>query len=89
MYSHCTEGWVGLRARLDRCEKSCPHRDSIPGPSSPQRVATPNVGINVTQYPVYGPHRGHHLGIFKLVEVITAMESTRVVAEDQYRSGLM
>jgi hypothetical protein len=28
-------GWVGPRAGLDRCGKSCPHRDSIPGPSSP------------------------------------------------------
>jgi hypothetical protein len=30
--THCTEGWVGPRAGLDRCGKSCPHRDSIPGP---------------------------------------------------------
>jgi len=29
-----TGGWVDLRACLDRCGKSCPHRDSIPGPSS-------------------------------------------------------
>ena len=33
--THCTEGWVGPRAGLDRCGKSRPHRDSIPGPSSP------------------------------------------------------
>jgi len=39
--THCTGGWVGPRAGLDRCGKSCPHRDSIPGPSSPWRVATP------------------------------------------------
>jgi hypothetical protein len=32
---------VGLRAGLGRCEKSRPHRDSIPGPSSPQAVAIP------------------------------------------------
>jgi len=32
---------VGLRADLDGCEKSRPHRDSIPGPSSPQRVCIP------------------------------------------------
>jgi len=31
----CTGGWVGPRAGLDRCGKSRPHRDSIPGPSSP------------------------------------------------------
>ena len=39
--THCTGGWVGPRAGLDRCGKSHPHRDSIPGPSSPQPVAIP------------------------------------------------
>ena len=39
--THCTGGWVGLRAGLDRCGKSRLHRDSIPGPSSPQAVAIP------------------------------------------------
>jgi hypothetical protein len=34
-------GWVGPRAGLDRCGKSRPHRDSIPGPYSPERVAVP------------------------------------------------
>jgi hypothetical protein len=33
--THCTGGWVGPRTGLDVCEKSRPHRDSIPGPSSP------------------------------------------------------
>ena len=33
--THCTGGWVGPRAGLDRCGKSRPQRDSIPGPSSP------------------------------------------------------
>jgi len=33
--THCIGGWVGLRAGLDGCGKSRPHRDSIPGPSSP------------------------------------------------------
>jgi hypothetical protein len=32
--THCTGGWVGLRAGLDGCGKSRLHRDSIPGPSS-------------------------------------------------------
>ena len=32
--THCTGGWVGLGASLDRRGKSRPHRDSIPGPSS-------------------------------------------------------
>ena len=31
---HCTGGWVGPRAGLDRWGKSRPHRDSIPGPFS-------------------------------------------------------
>jgi hypothetical protein len=33
--AHCIGGWVGPRAGLDGCGKSRPHRDSIPGPSSP------------------------------------------------------
>jgi hypothetical protein len=33
--THCIGGWVGPRAGLDVCEKSRPHRDSIPGPPSP------------------------------------------------------
>ena len=39
--THCTGGWVGPRAGLDGGGKSRPHRDSIPGPSSPQGVAIP------------------------------------------------
>ena len=39
--THRTGGWVGPRAGLDRCAKSRPHRDSIPGSSSPQPVAIP------------------------------------------------
>jgi hypothetical protein len=34
--THCTRGCVGPRAGLDGCGKSCPHRDSIPEPFSPQ-----------------------------------------------------
>jgi hypothetical protein len=36
---HCTGGWMGFGTGLDNCGKSDPHRDSIPGPSSPYRVA--------------------------------------------------
>jgi hypothetical protein len=32
-------GWVGLRAGLDGCENSRPHRNSIPRPSRTQRLA--------------------------------------------------
>ena len=39
--THCIGGWVGPRASLDGREKSRPHRDSIPGPSSLWRVAIP------------------------------------------------
>ena len=39
--THCTGGWVDPRAGLDRFRKSRLHRDSIPGPSSPYRVAIP------------------------------------------------
>jgi hypothetical protein len=35
--THCTGGWVGPSAGLDECGKSRPHRNSIPGPSSPSR----------------------------------------------------
>ena len=39
--THCIGGWLGPRASLNGCGKSHPHRDSIPGPSSPKRVAIP------------------------------------------------
>jgi len=39
--THCTGSWVRPRAGLDRCRKSRPHRDSIPGASSPYPVAIP------------------------------------------------
>ena len=39
--THCIGGWVGPRVGLDGCGKSLPHRNSIPWPSSPQRVAIP------------------------------------------------
>ena len=32
--THCTGGWVGPRAGTDRCGKSRPHRDSLPGPAA-------------------------------------------------------
>ena len=39
--THCIGGWVGPSAFLDVCGKSRPHRDLIPGPFSPERVAIP------------------------------------------------
>jgi len=39
--THCTGGEVSTTTSLDRPTKSRPHRDSIPVPSSPYRVAIP------------------------------------------------
>ena len=39
--TQCIGVWVGPRAGLDRCGKPRPHRDSIPGRSSPYRIAIP------------------------------------------------
>ena len=33
--THCIGSWVCPRAGLDGCGKSRPHRDLIPGPTSP------------------------------------------------------
>jgi len=38
---HCIGGWVGPRAGLDGWRKSPPHRDTIPGHSSPYRLSYP------------------------------------------------
>jgi hypothetical protein len=39
--SRCTEGWMGPRDGLDGCQKSCSHRNSIPGPSNLYRLSKP------------------------------------------------
>ena len=39
--TYCIGGWVGPRAGLKGCGKSRQHRDSIPGPSNPGRIAIP------------------------------------------------
>jgi len=31
--THYTRSWVGPRTGLDECGKSCPHQNSISGPS--------------------------------------------------------
>jgi hypothetical protein len=49
--THCTGGWVGPSAGLDRCGKSRPHRDSIPGPSSP--VASQLAKFVIVVYQVF------------------------------------
>ena len=49
---------MGPRAGLDRCGKSRPHRDSIPGPSSPQPVAIPTTlpGLPYEQHTITSPY---------------------------------
>ena len=39
--THCIGDWVGPRASLDWYRKSCPHWNSIPGPSSYTNCAIP------------------------------------------------
>ena len=53
--THFTGGWVGLRTGLDRCGKSRLHRDSIPGPSSPQAIVIPTTIPSPTVQTFYGP----------------------------------
>ena len=58
--THRIGGWVGPRVGLDGCGKSRPHRDSIPGPSIPQRVAIPTEltgPVNSTPWPLYPRER--------------------------------
>jgi len=55
--THCTGGCVGLRADADRCGKSRPHRDSIPGPSSPKPVTIPTE----LPGPLLFPQHSYHL----------------------------
>jgi hypothetical protein len=59
--TRCTGGWVGPRAGLDVCEKSHPHRDSIPGPSSPQPVTIP------TELPGPRSHYISHLNVNTII----------------------
>ena len=47
--AHSKGGWVGLNGR----EKSLPHRESIPGPSSTYRVAIPTTLSRPTLYYYY------------------------------------
>jgi hypothetical protein len=49
--THFVGDRVGLRAGLDRCGKSQPHKDSITGPSSLCQVAIPTELFRPTVYP--------------------------------------
>jgi hypothetical protein len=48
-----TGGWVGPRAGLDGCIKSCSHRDSIARPSSPEQVPIPTELSQPTSCNIY------------------------------------
>ena len=77
--THYTGDWVGPRAGLDGCGKSRLHMDSIPGTSSPQRVAIPTdlSGPQSVQLPA-------HLQLWpKRSESIALVSATTVAAEEQ------
>ena len=65
---------MGPRASLDRCGKSCSHRDSIPGPSSPKLVAIP------TMLP--GPHV--HQGLVQKTSLL-ALSALTVQQSSQHQ----
>ena len=62
---------MGPRAGLDRCGKSRPNRDSIPGPSSPQPVAIP------TKLP--GPPYNHVWNLFSSNQAIVTVSGVEYI----------
>jgi hypothetical protein len=54
--SHFIGGWVGLRAGLDRCRKSCSHRDMNPEPCSLHTDYTTPARHLDTEIGKYGCH---------------------------------
>jgi hypothetical protein len=78
--THCTGGWVGPRACLDMCEKSHPHRDSIPGPSSPYiyQLGYPTHSLyNKLWYNFWGQLLLCHKGIYTPKEDYRNFTNTR------------
>ena len=69
--THCTGSWVGPRAGLDSCGKSCSQEDLIPGPISPQPIAKQTEVPQLTEqhksnkYYNQGIHRVKHHDSFK------------------------
>ena len=63
--THCIGAWVGHRAGLDWCGKSRPRRHSIPGPSSPYRVATQTELSRPTHLPQHPPQFLNKLPLFR------------------------
>jgi len=64
--ARCTVGWVVPRAGLEGFGKSRYHRDPIPGPPRPQRVAIPahkrSGQSEGTHRPCPSPPSQHHVG---------------------------
>jgi len=60
--SHCTGGSVGPTAGPDGLKKARPHRDAIPGPSSPKRAAIQTKLCRPTGIPVINEIQGRNTG---------------------------
>jgi hypothetical protein len=56
--THCIGGWMGPTAGLGECEKSRPHRDSIPGPRVAILTALFRPSHNIQDY--YKRNRHFH-----------------------------
>ena len=84
--THCTGGWVGPRTGLDGCGKSRPHRDSIFGPSSPQRVAVPTtLSRSIGMCEVQWNSSPRHISCLRLeTSTIQNVLHTRLILHDYY-----
>jgi hypothetical protein len=54
----CKGGWAGPRVGLDGWGRSCPHRDSILGSSSPWQISIPTM-LSWPAYQIWHPWQGH------------------------------
>jgi hypothetical protein len=65
--THCTGGWLGTRAGLDRCGKSRPHRVSI---SRPSRQITQKKAHNIQKTEkVWNEERVFFFGLSKNIQI--------------------
>jgi hypothetical protein len=67
-------GPVGPRAGLQGCGKSRPHRDSILGPSSPQRVFIPTVMLCTT---ALSGHKRNEIILLLLLLLLLLLDNPR------------
>lgn len=82
--THCIRGWAGLRAGLYRCRKSLPHRDSIPGPSSPYRVAI-STALSRPTYACIYVYIIYKLAVSPLVEILKIKLSSGRTCDKTYQ----